>query len=71
MKTVGVRALRENPGILSQAARDGDMVLVTNRSAPISLSVPFDDDLLKSGVHVNTRHQQTTKTDTSGSLSHK
>jgi len=53
MKTVGVRALRENPGVLSQSAAKGEFVLVTNRNDPISLSVPFDDDLLKSGVHIN------------------
>ena len=53
MKTVGVRALRENPGVLSQSAAKGEFVLVTNRNNPISLSVPFDEELLKSGVHVN------------------
>lgn len=53
MKTIGVRALRENPGVLSQSAAAGEFVLVTNRNAPISLSIPFGEDLLKSGVHVN------------------
>ena len=53
MKTVGVRALRENPGVLSQSAADGEFVLFTNRNDPISLAVPFNDELLRSGVHVN------------------
>ncbi|NIB43522.1 prevent-host-death family protein [Pseudomaricurvus alkylphenolicus] len=53
MKTIGIRALRENPGVLSQSAAAGEFVLVTNRSDPISLSVPFDDELLRAGVHVN------------------
>ena len=53
MKTIGVRAIRENPGVLSQSAAKGEYVLVTNRNDPVSLSVPFDDDLLDSGVHIN------------------
>ena len=53
MKAIGVRALRENPGVLSQSAAAGEFVLVMNRNDPVSLSVPFDEDLLRSGVHVN------------------
>jgi len=53
MKTVGVRALRENPGVLSQSAEKGELVLLTSRNDPISVAVPFDDALLKSGVHVS------------------
>ena len=53
MKTIGVRALRENPGVLSQSAEAGEYVLVTNRSDPISLAIPFDEELLRSGVHIN------------------
>ena len=53
MKTIGVRALRENPGVLSQCAEAGELILVTNRNNPISLSVPFSDDLLQSGIGVS------------------
>jgi predicted HTH domain antitoxin len=53
MKTVGVRALRENPGVLNKSAQAGEVVLLTNRSEPMSLSVPFDDALLQQGVHVD------------------
>ncbi len=53
MKTVGVRALRENPGVLSESATSGELLLVTNRSSPVSLSVPFSEELIQSGVHVN------------------
>ena len=53
MKTVGVRALRENPGVLSGSASNGELLLVTNRSSPISLVVPFGEELLESGVHIN------------------
>lgn len=53
MKTVGVRALRENPGVLSESATNGELLLVTNRSSPVALSVPFGEELIQSGVHVN------------------
>ena len=53
MKTIGVRALRENPGVLSQYAEAGELIMVTNRNNPISLSVPFSDDLLQSGIGVS------------------
>ncbi|MES9906168.1 MAG: UPF0175 family protein [Sedimenticola sp.] len=53
MKTIGVRALRENPGVLNQSAQSGEIVLLTNRSQPMSLSIPFDDYLLSEGVHVD------------------
>lgn len=52
MKTIGIRALRENPGILSKHAASGEYVLLTNRNDPMSLSIPFDDELIKEGVHV-------------------
>ena len=53
MKTVGIRALRENPGVLSQSAAAGEFVLVTNRNDPIALAIPFSDELLRAGVHVD------------------
>ncbi|MEJ2416817.1 MAG: UPF0175 family protein [Exilibacterium sp.] len=53
MKTIGVRALRENPGVLSRCAAKGEYVLVTNRNNPVSLAVPFTDELLNAGVHIN------------------
>ena len=53
MKTIGIRALRENPGVLSQCAERGELILVTNRNNPISLSVPFSDELLQSDIGVS------------------
>jgi predicted HTH domain antitoxin len=53
MKTIGVRALRENPGVLSQCAEAGELILVTNHNNPISLSIPFTDELLQSGIGAN------------------
>ena len=53
MKTIGIRALRENPGVLSKCALNGELVIVTNRNDPISIAVPFSDELLNSGIHIN------------------
>lgn len=53
MKTIGVRALRENPGVLSQCAESGELILVMNRNNPISLSIPFSEELLQSGISMN------------------
>jgi predicted HTH domain antitoxin len=53
MRTIGVRALRENPGILNQCAARGEFVLVTSRNAPISLAVPFNDELIQAGAHIS------------------
>lgn len=53
MKTIGVRTLRENPGILSQCADAGEYILLTNRNKPMSLSIPFNQALIEHGVHVS------------------
>ena len=53
MKSVGIRALRERPGIFTQCAKSGEYLLLTNRNSPVSISIPFDDNLLKSGVQIN------------------
>lgn len=52
MQTIGIRALRTNPGLLSSNAKKGLLTLVTSHSTPISLSIPFDDTLLSLGIHV-------------------
>ena len=52
MQTIGIRALRTNPGLLSRNAKKGLLTLVTSHSVPVSLSVPFDDTLLSLGLHV-------------------
>ena len=52
MQTIGIRALRTNPGLLSNNAKKGLLTLVTNHSVPVSLSVPFDSILLSLGIHI-------------------
>jgi predicted HTH domain antitoxin len=53
MRTIGVRSLRENPGVLSKSAANGEYVLITNHNNPVSLSIPFDDALFRTGVNIN------------------
>jgi len=53
MQTIGIRALRTNPALLSNNAKKGILTLVTNHSEPVSLSVPFDNVLLSLGIHVH------------------
>lgn len=53
MKTIGVQELSGDPNMLSQSAGEGSFVLVTDHNKPIFLSIPFDDALLRSGVHIN------------------
>ncbi|MBU2713538.1 UPF0175 family protein [Zooshikella harenae] len=53
MKTIGIRRLRENPGLLTQWSQEGEYTLITNRSEPVSLSIPFNQALLDQGVQTN------------------
>lgn len=53
MKTIGVRAIRENPDLFNQCAAKGEYLTITSHNKPISISVPFDDDLIRSGAHTN------------------
>lgn len=52
MQTIGIRALRTNPGLLSNNAKKGILTLITNHSIPTSLSIPFDSTLLALGIHI-------------------
>lgn len=53
MKNIGVHELRRHPEIVSKSAASGELLLVTEHSLPVSVSVPFSDELLQSGIHIN------------------
>lgn len=53
MKTIGLRAIRNNSALLHQSALAGDTVIITNRNEPISISIPFDDKLLETGLKLD------------------
>jgi len=52
MHVMGVRALREKTGELTKNIEAGQSVLITKSGKPLSWSIPFDDELLKSGLHI-------------------
>lgn len=52
METMGIRKIRENPGELTRLAEEGELTLITNHSNPVSVNVPFTQDLLEQGIHV-------------------
>ena len=53
MNTMGIRNIRENPGELTRLAEAGQITLITNHSTPVSVNIPFTQELLEQGVHVN------------------
>ena len=52
MDTFTVRDLRERTGELIRDAVEGRLSMVTRHGKPVFVAVPFDEALLKSGVHV-------------------
>lgn len=49
MQTVGIKALKTNPSVLSKAFDSQDTVLITRRGEPIGIAAPFDERLLDLG----------------------
>jgi predicted HTH domain antitoxin len=49
MQTIGVKALKTNPGSLSKAFEDKRRVLITRRGEPIGVAAPFDEQLIELG----------------------
>jgi prevent-host-death family protein len=52
MDTFTVRDLRERTGDLIRDAVEGKLSMVTRHGKPVFVAVPFDEALLRSGVHV-------------------
>jgi len=52
MQAFSIRDLREKSGSLSQEMEAGNLAIVTRHGHPLFVSIPFDDDLLRQGVHV-------------------
>lgn len=51
MQTFSIRDLRERSGDLSRSAEQGELALVTRHGQPLFVSVPFTEELLRTGVH--------------------
>jgi prevent-host-death family protein len=52
MGTFTVRDLRERTSDLIRGAVEGKLSMVTRHGKPVFVAVPFDEALLRSGVHV-------------------
>ena len=52
MDSLGIRALREKPGRLTQNALAGKCTLLTNRNKLLAITIPFDENLINLGLKV-------------------
>ncbi len=52
MESLGIRALRENPGQLTKNAQAGKCTLLTNRNKVMAITIPFDETLIKQGLKI-------------------
>ncbi len=52
MDTFTVRDLRERTGELIRDAETGELSIVTKHGRPVFIAVPFDENVVKSGVSV-------------------
>lgn len=52
MHTFNIRDLGERSGELTRETKAGHLALVTDEGQPLFISVPFDETLVKTGVHV-------------------
>ena len=50
METFTVRGLREHSGILIHDAEQGKLSVVTKRGKPVFLAIPFNEDLIQTGL---------------------
>ena len=52
MESLGIRALRDNPGQLTKNAQAGKCTLLTNRNKVMAITIPFDETLIKQGLKI-------------------
>lgn len=52
MQAFSVDDLQMHPEALAESAQAGQLALVTNQGQPLFVSVPFDETMLREGVHV-------------------
>jgi len=52
MESLGIRALRENPGKLTKNAQAGKCTLLTNRNKVLAITIPFDETLIQQGLKI-------------------
>lgn len=49
MLSVGIKELKDNPAILTRAAEDGELSILTKRGKPIGIMLPWSDEIMIKG----------------------
>lgn len=49
MLSVGIKELKDNPSMLTRAAEDGELSILTKRGKPIGIMLPWSDEIMVKG----------------------
>ena len=49
MLSVGIKELKDNPSVLTKAAENGELSILTKRGKPIGIVLPWSDEIMIKG----------------------
>jgi antitoxin (DNA-binding transcriptional repressor) of toxin-antitoxin stability system len=49
MLSVGIKELKDNPSMLTKAAQEGELSILTKRGKPIGIVLPWSDEIMIKG----------------------
>ena len=50
MKSIGIKELKSNPGVISKTIEAGEYLLISKRGKPIAIATSLDDEVLDMGL---------------------
>ena len=50
MKSIGIKELKSNPGLISKTIESGEYLLISKRGKPIAIATSLDDKVLDMGL---------------------
>lgn len=50
MKSIGIKELKSNPGLISKTIENGEYLLISKRGKPIAIATSLDDEVLDMGL---------------------
>ena len=50
MKSIGIKELKSNPGLISKTIEAGEYLLISKRGKPIAIATSLDDKVLDMGL---------------------
>ncbi len=50
MKSIGIKELKSNPGLISKTIEAGEYLLISKRGKPIAIATSLDDEVLDMGL---------------------